>query len=118
MKEAWKDIIGFEGLYQVSSLGRIRSLDRFVYNSRAISGKRPIKSQIIKQSIQRNGYANVHLSKEGKGINVLVHRAVAKAFIPNPNNLPAVDHIDTDKTNNNGSNKHFNQSTKQRFNQH
>lgn len=93
--EIWKDIEGYEGLYQVSNLGRVKNLERYV-NSR--SGKRKSKEKILKQS--RNRYMYVVLSKNSKRNCFTVHRLVAKAFLPNPNNLPQIDHINTDKTDN------------------
>ena len=86
--EIWKDIEGFEGLYQVSSLGRVK---RYYKNS---------KEKILKLQLHRTGYLNVVLYKESKGKHHRVHRLVAQAFIPNPENKPQVNHKDEDKTNN------------------
>lgn len=88
--EHWKDIKGFEGLYQVSDFGRVKSLN---YNHTN-------ESRILKTRKQRNGYLLVNLNKKGKSYFFLVHRLVAEAFIPNLDNLPQVNHIDEDKTNN------------------
>ena len=91
MKEIWKDIKDYEGYYQISNLGRIKSLPR----------NGTIKSErIIKGAISKNGYLRVCLQKNGIKTNFLVHRLVAEAFIPNPDNLPQVNHKDEDKTNN------------------
>lgn len=87
MKEIWKDIKGFEGIYQVSNLGRIKSLHF----------KREL---IMKLNLKKNGYYQVRLKNEGKSKDYLVHRLVAEAFIPNPNNYPQVNHIDENKQNN------------------
>ena len=94
MKEIWKDVIGYEGLYQVSNLGRVKSLDRFCIDGRKRCG------QIMKQVIRNGGYFSVGLRK-GKGQKAyLVHRLVAEAFIPNTDNKPCVDHINTIRTDN------------------
>lgn len=99
MKELWKDIKGYEGLYQVSNLGNVRSLDRVIH---CIDGtNRMYKGCIMKTTISINGYLNVSL-KHSK--NYLVHRLVAQAFIPNIDNLPCVNHIDENKENNNVNN--------------
>ena len=88
MMEIWEDIEGYEGLYQVSNLGRVK---RYYKNS---------KERILKPSLNGEGYLNVNLYKEGKGKAYTVHRLVAQAFIPNPENKPQVNHKDEDKTNN------------------
>lgn len=96
--EDWRDIKGFEGLYQVSSEGRIRSLDRYVRVGN--SGKRLAKGRIIKPVICTNGYREASLQKEQKRKVILLHRLVAMTFIPNPNNYREVNHKDEDITNN------------------
>lgn len=90
-KRVWKDIPGFEGIYQVSNTGQIRSL-----NYRGNAGK----TKILKQHTDKDGYKRVNLYKDSKGKTYKVHRLVAQAFIPNPNNLPEVNHKDENKTNN------------------
>lgn len=97
MKELWKTIEGFEGLYEVSNMGRIKALDRYVINNGGLQHK---AERILKQNIQKNKHCMVVLCKNGKTYPKLVHRLVAIAFIPNPQNKPVVDHIDTDPTNN------------------
>lgn len=97
MTEIWKDITGYEGYYQVSNLGRIRSLDRYVFNGQAYY---LVKGSIKVLRHNNWGYCQVKLSKGDKTKMFLVHRLVASAFIPNPDNLPCVNHIDEDKTNN------------------
>src|SRR5699024_6100473 len=96
--EIWKDINGYEGIYQVSSLGRVRSLDRTLLNKNNIEYK--VKGKIRKISCTGKGYQKIQLSKEGNSKNFSIHRLVAQAFIPNPENLPIVNHIDGNKTNN------------------
>lgn len=87
MRELWKDVKGYEGLYQVSNLGRIKSFHK--------------EDEIImKCFLSKNGYVRVCLTKFGVGSKKLVHRLVAQAFIPNPNNLPQVNHKDGNKQNN------------------
>ena len=95
MNEEWRDIKGYEGLYQVSNLGRVRSL-----NCRGHKGC----IGILTPRLDGKGYEMVALYKEGKARNTKVHRLVAQAFIPNPNNHPQVNHKDEDKTNNNVDN--------------
>lgn len=85
MQEIWKDIPNYEGLYQVSNLGRVKSLFKY--------------KKILKPR-QRNGYLRVSLTKNNKSTNYAVHRLVAQAFISNPNNLPEVNHKDENKQNN------------------
>lgn len=97
MTEEWRDIKGYEDLYQVSNLGRVRSLDRYEFFS---LGKRFRKGIIIKSSEDKNGYNRVSLTKDGKQKFFFVHRLVAEAFIPNPNNLPFINHKDEVKYNN------------------
>ena len=106
MKETWKPIVGYEGLYEVSNLGRVRSLTR-LSKFRNRSGKldeRVIKGRIMRPQKQRTGYLNVGLSKDGKVTLFRVHRLVAAAFIANPEGLYEVNHIDEDKTNNRADN--------------
>ena len=93
MKEIWKDIKGYEG-YQVSNLGRVRSLDRIDSNNH------PLKGVILKPYISNSGYLLVGLYKQQKRDRKLLHRLVAEAFIPNPDNKPEIDHINTIKTDN------------------
>ena len=96
--ELWKDIEGFEGLYQVSTWARVRSLDRWITYKNGV--KRFFKSEILKPSYNKDGYLIVYLYKNGKRTSFLVHRLVARAFIPNPDNLPLINHKDEVKDNN------------------
>ena len=86
MKEIWKDINGYKGLYQVSSKGRIKR----IYP----------KEKILKQHLNNSGYKRITLCKNSKVKVFSVHRLVAQTFIPNPMQKPTVNHIDCDKTNN------------------
>ena len=97
LNEEWRDISGYEGLYQVSNLGRVRSLTRKITNnerSYLINGK------ILKENKLANGYLKVGLSANGNSKLHYIHRLGAQAFIPNPNSYPMVNHKDEDKTNN------------------
>lgn len=94
MDEVWKDIKGYEGLYQVSNLGRVKRL----------KGKYMKSDKLLKQVTLDSGYIAVGLCKHNKAKNFRVHRLVAEAFIPNPEEKPQVNHINEDKTNNMVSN--------------
>lgn len=97
MTEEWRDVVGYEGLYQVSNLGNVKSLDRLVICEDGFI--RRMKGGLLKQQINR-GYMNVRLYKNGVGKTVKVHRAVAMAFIDNNEKKPTVNHKDGNKTNN------------------
>lgn len=98
MQEAWKDVKGYEGLYQVSNLGRVKSLSRKVPH---LSGYRTIPMRIVKTHISSTtGYKMVHLHKDGTYKLRLVHRIVAEIFIPNPHKLPYINHKNEIKTDN------------------
>ena len=92
--EIWKDIEGYEGLYQVSNKGRIKSLNRIDSRGHKVNEK------ILSSKPNNKGYLRVHLYKNGKRKPFSVHRLVAIAFIPNPNNLLEVNHKDENKENN------------------
>lgn len=95
----WKDIKGYEGLYQVSDSGKIRSLDRIVKDNTR-ERYQHIKGKELKFTDNGKGYKLVFLTKASIRENKYVHRLVAETFIPNPNNLPEVNHKDLDKNNN------------------
>lgn len=100
MNEIWKDIVGYEGLYQVSNLGRIKSLSRFKKcgKENTIGYIKP--ECILKPNKQKSGYCYITL--KGKQTKfTTIHRLVAQAFIPNPNDYPCVNHKDENKSNNN-----------------
>ena len=94
--EMWKDIPEYEGKYQVSNLGRVKSLQRW-------SGTKYYNREYILNNYvnKKNGYVYVYLTKNNKGKNIRLHRLVAQAFIPNPNNYLYINHKDCDRTNNN-----------------
>ncbi len=95
MKEIWKNIIGYEGLYQVSNYGRIKSLKRTINLKNNYSKRKNILKTFI-----NHGYIQIGLCKNGKCVTKKVHRIVAEAFITNPYNKPCVNHIDGNKENN------------------
>ena len=102
MKEVWKDIKGYEGLYQVSNLGRIKSVDRII--KRKKNGDYFQKGRILNLQIAKNGYYICKLSYQNKKPSKNVHKLVAEAFISNPNNYPCINHKDENKLNNNVNN--------------
>lgn len=93
-EEIWKDIEGYEGLYQVSNLGRVRSFDRIDRLGRLRPGV------ILRPLMNTYGYIQVSFCKEGKEKKLQVHRLVAQAFIPNPEGLPQINHKDENPKNN------------------
>lgn len=93
MEEIWKDIEGYEK-YQVSNLGNVRSLD-YMHTG---------KVQLLRLRKRKRGYLCITLCKDGKLKNYLVHRLVAQAFLPNPDNLPQVNHRDENPSNNRANN--------------
>lgn len=95
MKEIWKDIPEYEGLYQASNLGRIKTLH---------PGKNKIKNNIKNFRKCHDGYLRVNLYKNGQIKSPFVHKIIALTFIPNPNNYLCVNHKDENKTNNNVKN--------------
>ena len=101
-EEIWKDIGGFEGIYQVSNFGNVRSLDRVI--SRRNCSPYLCKGRMLKQSINMGGYAWIRLSNGAQSKLCRIHRLVAEAFIPNTNNYPVVNHKDENKLNNNVGN--------------
>ena len=92
--EEWKDIQGYEGLYQISNYGRVKSLNY----------KRSNKEKIMDGGTNKNGYRNIILSKNKKKETFYIHKLVAQHFISNPDNLSEINHIDENKSNNNVDN--------------
>ena len=102
MEDIWKDVSGYEGLYQVSCSGLIRSIDKIIngcnYKPRRIIGK------ILTPYISLNGYLTITLSKNNVLKNHRLHRIIAKAFLSNPQNLPEINHKNENKRDNNITN--------------
>lgn len=97
MVEIWKDIPNYEGLYQISNKGRVKS-----FRQSSKLGK--VAEYILKPSVANNGYCQVTLYDNTIRKKFLIHRLVANAFLPNPNNLPQVNHKDENRLNNNVEN--------------
>lgn len=93
MEEIWKDITNYEGLYQVSNLGRVKSLPR-----------NTTKGRLLSPNSNGKGYLTVYLSKEGKKRRFYIHKLVATAFLQNQENLPEVDHVNGNRSDNRSSN--------------
>ena len=89
IEEIWRPVVGYEGLYEVSNMGNVKSLDW-----------KGTGTERIMSPVNLNGYLRVLFNRNGKRKLKLVHRLVAEAFIPNPDNLPCVNHIDENKSNN------------------
>ena len=102
MEEVWKDIPGFEGWYQASNLGRIRSLDRYV--NYKTSGTALKKGKILKDKVSNKGYLEVTLVQNGRHCYKRVHQLVAASFIPNPYGYSCINHINENKFDNRADN--------------
>lgn len=104
-EEIWKPVVGYEGLYEVSTHGRVKSVARiyqsikegFNWDKRTISALKATR-------LKKDGYVDTGLSLDGKYTQRVIHRLVAEAFIPNPENKPCVNHIDNNRSNNHVSN--------------
>jgi hypothetical protein len=102
MVELWRDVVGYEGLYQISNYGRLKSLSRvehLVYSD-GRQGVRNRKEKILNPSTDKDGYLITGLRRDGVQKTVKLHRIVAIAFIPNFDSLPEVNHKDGNKHNN------------------
>lgn len=95
MKEKWINI--YDNLYAISNLGNVKANKRVIETK---TGTRKYKEKILKPEITKDGHLRVVLCKAGKKKRVFVHRLVAEAFIPNPNNLPVINHKDENPANN------------------
>lgn len=96
MEEIWKAVPNYEGMYEVSSKGRVRSIDRILQTARGLIYK---KGNVMHPNVNNSGYYYVCLCGKQKHWYAKVHRLVAMAFIPNPNNFPEVNHKDGNKLN-------------------
>lgn len=113
MNEIWKDIINFEGLYQISNLGNVKSLPKKVKKK---YGFRNTKEKLLKKVNHSAGYYIVGLKKNKRDYKFFIHRLLAIHYIDNPNNFLCINHIDGDKQNNNLNNLEW--CTKQENNKH
>ena len=95
-QEIWKPIAGYEGLYEISSLGRVRSLDRTITYKNSVTRRH--KGHVLTPELMNNGYPIVNLYHNRKRSRQYIHRLVAQAFIPNPENLTVVNHKNGIKT--------------------
>ena len=102
MTEIWEDIKGYEGLYQISNLGKIKSLDHVVKTSNKYkaTGSRMVKGKMLKCSFDKDGYLTISLSKNNIVKTKRIHKLVAETFIINLHNLPIINHKDENKQNN------------------
>ena len=98
MEEIWKDIKGFEGLYQVSNTGKVFSMCRFIIDKN--DNEKQIDHKMLSQYTNKNGYKIVKLYKNCKGKSFKVHRLVLESFIENKLNKPCINHMDGNKLNN------------------
>lgn len=101
-KEEWRPVVGYEGRYEVSNLGRVRSVERIIEAVGTYGGKRIVRSCILKPQYGKEPYGRVALGSGNEKRRI--HRLVAQAFIPNPENKRCVDHINGDKHDNRASN--------------
>lgn len=105
INEIWKPVKGFEGFYEVSNLGRVRSLDRVVsYERFGKIQRKPVPGIVLKAIKCHNGYLHANLKNGSNKRNCAIHRLVAEAFIPNPDKLPIINHINENKEDNRAKN--------------
>lgn len=102
MEEIWKAVSGYEGIYEVSNIGNVRSLDRITLRNDGVEIK--TKGKVLTRTLNQDGYPTVHLSRNGFSERVTVHVLVARAFVGNPLGLKEVNHKDFDRTNSNADN--------------
>lgn len=103
--EEWRSVVGYEGLYEVSNTGKVRSLPHLRTSGIPIKGKELTPQKRFKNGkVEEGGHLRVSLTKDGKTKKIFVHRIVAMAFIPNPNKFPIINHIDENPQNNNVNN--------------
>ena len=100
--EVWKPVVGYEGFYEVSDCGRVRSVEHVIIRKNGAT--RPIRSKFIHVTTMPNRYLQVMLYKDKKHKHAYIHRLVAEAFIPNPMNLTEINHKDENQQNNHADN--------------
>jgi hypothetical protein len=98
--EVWRDVVGYEGYYQVSSLGRVRSLDRILDKPNLLTGGLTVRKGRLLRQRELWGYLYVNLCVHDKREHCRVHRLVVTAFIPNPENKPQINHKNGNKRDN------------------
>lgn len=101
--ELWLPVKGYEGLYEISNMGRVKALERVYYSSASRKARKVAPERIMLFRDNGHGYKTVGLCKDGKIKVKYIHRLVAEAFIPNPDNLPEVNHKHGDKSDNRAS---------------
>ena len=99
MIEEWRDVVGYEGLYQVSNTGLVKSVTRIIKHK--LLGKKTVNERILKPFTNELGYSHVRLSRGNTQKHKLIHRLVGESFISNPDNLPCINHKDENPRNNN-----------------
>lgn len=106
IEEIWKPILGWEGVYEISNLGSVRSLDRvqYVWNRCGAASLRSLKGRVLKGNDNGSGYWQVQLAMDGLRQPRLIHRLVAETFLPRQAGLDFVNHLDGDKKNNRADN--------------
>ena len=97
MREEWRDVVGYEGLYQVSSFGRVKGVARSVKRN---GHEVMVPERFLCQTDNSNGYLRVSLSRDNRVKRTFVHRLVAEAFVDNPDGCKYIDHLDSDRHNN------------------
>ena len=98
VREEWRDIKDTDGLYQVSNFGRVKALSKYMKHPTGSYSLLP--ERILKGTIKNGGYIVVNIKKNGLQKDYLIHRLVAEAFIPNPNNYPVINHKNEKKSDN------------------
>jgi len=104
MQEEWRDVVDYEGVYLISNFGNIKRLQKQYVDTFHSGRRRVLPERIVKPWVMKNGYLAFTAHNKNKRKTLYVHREVCKAFIPNPDNLPFINHKDENKLNNNADN--------------